>query len=123
MPQAPEPAADLPGNLSLAYAEELYARFLADPGAVDRGWREYFEKVAPADRNGGSGFADRPQTGPQRRQGGLFRTAGGPAAANESPGVEGQGAALPARQPGSGESSACELADLQDRVDQLVRGG
>ena len=114
MPQAPDPTADLPGNLSLAYAEELYARFLSDPGAVDRDWREYFERVAPSDRNQGSGFADRPQTAPERRQGGLFRA---------GQAVEGQSAALPANPApdSAGATSARELADLQDRVDQLVR--
>ena len=101
----------LPGNLSLGYAEELYARFLADPGSVERPWREYFEGLVDADRNGGHGFAERPQLGPSRRSASLFRAGAGPAPA------------LPSAPAGTGARTASErhLVELQDRVDQLVR--
>ncbi|MEO0651630.1 MAG: thiamine pyrophosphate-dependent enzyme, partial [Planctomycetota bacterium] len=93
--------APLPNVASLAFVEELYARFLADPTAVDPEWRGYFEDLRRSDP-----FAGRPQLGPSARPSGLFRAG--------SPSANGHHAT-------NGAAPSADLALLQDRVDQLIR--
>lgn len=83
-----------PSNLNLAFAEELYARFLQDPRSVTEDWQRYFESIDRA-----SGPAVRME--PSFRARSLFNPANGEAA--------------PALRFDE------EAFGLQDRVDQLIR--
>jgi 2-oxoglutarate dehydrogenase E1 component len=59
---------------NLAYAEELYARFLADPDSVDEDWRRYFES-SQRDANGDgldAAAARRAADGPSFRPASIF---------------------------------------------------
>jgi len=94
------------GSHNLAFVEDLYAAFLADPASVEPAWRDFFEGLSVDDP-----FAARPQLGPVGNSGGLFARmaapdAGGDASANGAPVVT---------------HGASDVAVLQDRVDQIVR--
>ncbi|HEX7447457.1 MAG TPA: 2-oxoglutarate dehydrogenase E1 component [Pirellulales bacterium] len=100
---------DLPGSLSLAFVEGLYDDYLRDPGAVEPHWREYFDRfrASPAQRITGNGrSARRWRPGPSFRPASIFNPSGG-AGANGDPAT----LATP----------VAEVANLQDRVDQLIR--
>ncbi|HEY4156841.1 MAG TPA: 2-oxoglutarate dehydrogenase E1 component [Polyangiaceae bacterium] len=106
-----DPAALDLNPLSLAFAEGLYADFLADPSSVPASFRAYFESLG-AD----SAFARAPKVGPSFRTASLFN----PPAANGAAHTNGH-------TNGNGTSSAwaangvSEVAVRQDRVDALVR--
>lgn len=87
-------------SLSLPFAEGLYADYLADPGSVPEQWRRYFDSLKDRSGNG------RARIGPSFEPPGLFRASGN--------GKNGHGAAGTVRR-------ETEVANLQDRVDQLVR--
>ena len=92
---------DLPGDLNLAFAEELYASYLVDRQSVSEQWRSYFDSFE-AGSNGSEALSSRAWApGPGFHAPGLFR-----AGAN--------GAALPAAV---GDEQA---VGPQDRVDKLV---
>ncbi|MCA9598302.1 MAG: 2-oxoglutarate dehydrogenase E1 component [Myxococcales bacterium] len=95
-----EKAADWPNTLSLAFVEELYARYLADAGSVSPDWREYFDGLGDV-----GPFADTPRIGPSFRPRSVF--------AAES-GANGRAAV-------AGAVDALDFAVRQDRVDQLIR--
>ncbi len=94
-------AADWPNTLSLAFAEELYARYLRDPNSVSPDWRRHFESLGEDAR-----FAASLQTGPSFRARSVFNAGGGNG--------NGHGAV-------SGAVDALDFAVRQDRVDQLIR--
>jgi 2-oxoglutarate dehydrogenase E1 component len=101
-PPAPMPEeAPLPNAASLAFVEELYARFLSDPTSVEAGWRDYFEQLRTGDP-----FSSTPRLGPSLAPPGLFRAGS----------TNGH-----LRAPSAADGSGADLALLQDRVDQLVR--
>lgn len=85
---------------SLPYVEQMYAEYQRDPARVDQEWRAYFEALTRAEGEGGARQAP---SFPRRS---VFNP---PAAAGG----------------GNGHSSApprgLEVAERQDRVDQLVR--
>lgn len=83
-----------PNDLSLPFAEELYARYRKDPGSVPPDWRAYFHALGsdPA-------FTATPQLGPALKPRSLFQA--GP--------------------PRDGRSSDRDTRALQDPVDQLLR--
>ncbi|RMG47668.1 MAG: 2-oxoglutarate dehydrogenase E1 component [Acidobacteria bacterium] len=83
-----------PNVLSLAFVEELYARYLRDPSSVPAPWRAYFDRRGPGEPDGA--FEERPQIGPSLSPGTLFAAA----------------------EPRTAPKTAIEL---QDRVDQLIR--
>jgi 2-oxoglutarate dehydrogenase E1 component len=92
----------LPSSLSLAFVEGLYEDYLRDADSVGPQWRTYFERMA----NGSNGNAARWRSGPSFRPASLFNPRGRPATnGNRS------AAAMPIAQ----------VANLQDRVDQLIR--
>ncbi|HVX13741.1 MAG TPA: 2-oxoglutarate dehydrogenase E1 component [Pirellulales bacterium] len=90
------PRKDPAGSLSLPFIEGLYDDYLRDPESVAPDWRDYFARMA-----GGEGNGHRWRRGPSFRPTSLFNPSGGARA----------DAALP----------VAEVANLQDRVDQLVR--
>ncbi len=98
----------------MAFAEELYAKYLEDPGSVPEEWRRYFQELSReadasdqgASQGPGGGAAGGPSAwtqGPAFRPPSLFR----------SPGAEVAG-------PDNGRPPH-EAAALQDRTDKLVR--
>jgi 2-oxoglutarate dehydrogenase E1 component len=93
----------LPDSLSIAYVEGLYEDFIRDPQSVDADWRAYFERLGgPAKGGPGNSWSMRPSFKPAS----LFNPRGdGHAKSN------GRGADVP----------VAEVANLQDRVDQLIR--
>jgi 2-oxoglutarate dehydrogenase E1 component len=96
-----EDTTNLPGSLNLAFVEGLYGDFLRDPELVAPDWRAYFEKMCQP-TNGRGNRRWRP--GPSFRPGTLFNPDGGRHGGNGA-------VAMP----------VAEVANLQDRVDQLVR--
>ncbi|MCK6547506.1 2-oxoglutarate dehydrogenase E1 component [Myxococcota bacterium] len=78
----------LPSGDSVAFAEELYLRFLADPSSVDADWRAYFESFEWAATRRAEPFANPRDTAPR------------------SPGKGDGGAGLPARAPSSSRGGA-----------------
>ena len=91
----------VPGSLNLAFVEGLYDDFLRDPESIAPDWRAYFEKLGrPTNGRNGNGW----HPGPSFRPPSLFNPRAGRQA-------EGDGVAMP----------VAEVANLQDRVDQLVR--
>ncbi len=62
------------GGTNLAFVEELYARFLEDPAAVDEEWRGYFQQLAEED--GDLHAARRSVEGPTFRPGSIFNPPG-----------------------------------------------
>jgi 2-oxoglutarate dehydrogenase E1 component len=99
----------LPSRSNLDFVEELYARFLEDPEAVEPSWREYFRNLGQEEP-----VAGRLRLGPSRAPVSLFHTA----AAEAAPATDGH-----ASRPGTNGSagSARDVAERQDRVDQLIR--
>ena len=93
---------NLPDSLSLAFVEGLYDDYLRDPQSVDAEWRAYFEKIGRP-TNGRSGHAWR--RGPSFRPSSLFNPRGV---------ADGNG-------DGAVAMPVAEVANLQDRVDQLIR--
>ncbi|MDA1313031.1 MAG: 2-oxoglutarate dehydrogenase E1 component [Acidobacteria bacterium] len=92
---------DHPGNLSLAFAEELYAHYLVDPQAVSDEWRGYFDSLgngAGRSQSSSPTWAPRPSFSPP----GLYRSA-----------VNGSGRTAAMR--------AEQAVGPQDRVDKMVR--
>ncbi len=88
-----------PNPANLAFAEDLYADWLADPASVSPDWRAYFEALPPA-REGEA------RLGPSFRARSIFDA---PAARAAN---------------GNGKAAARllgEVAAAQDKVDQLVR--
>ncbi len=86
---SPDPS---PG-LSLAYVEEVYARFLEDPNAVGDDWRAFFEEQAANE-------AMPARIGPSFTASSLFN---------------------PPSDAGCAGESVSHAAVLQDRVDQIIR--
>ncbi|NOZ00378.1 MAG: 2-oxoglutarate dehydrogenase E1 component [Deltaproteobacteria bacterium] len=86
--------AELPelDSRSIGFAEKLYADFLGDPQSVPPGWRRYFESL------GGDEHAVAPRRAPSFRPRGLFSRVNGP------------DGGIPH-----------DAANLQDRIDQLIR--
>jgi 2-oxoglutarate dehydrogenase E1 component len=92
---------------SLAFAEGLYADYVADPSSVSAEWRAYFDALPrPAGSNGHL------QLGPSFPQRSVFA----PRAAG--PGAPARASAGPA---GAALEREAELAGLQSRVDLLIR--
>ncbi|MEZ5980213.1 MAG: 2-oxoglutarate dehydrogenase E1 component [Planctomycetota bacterium] len=87
------------GSLNLAFAEELYAEYLADPESVDPVWRRFFEET-----EGQGALAAATRIGPTRTSGGLFQRMAAPDTNGHAP-----------------ARGAADVAVLQDRVDQLIR--
>ncbi len=92
MRQTDSPEPPLNGS-SLAFAEEMYLRFLRDPNAVSEDWRAYFRNVPV------NGLAGRDDLGPSFRPRSLFR---------------GRPTAAPA-------AAAHGVEDVQHRADKLIR--
>ena len=90
----PEPD---PNDLSLPFVEEIYSRFVADPGAVSAEWQQYFAALADAPR-----FRANPRLGPSFRPASVFAPAG-------------------AAAPAASGRAVSDMVALQDRVDQLIR--
>ncbi len=84
-----------PNSGNLQFVEELYTRFLREPGSVSAEWRAYFAGLANEDR-----FRDQVRLGPTFTPSGVFN----PAGTNGQP-----------KQP------VDDMVALQDRVDQLIR--
>ncbi len=92
---------DQPGNLSLAFAEDLYARYLVAPHSVSDEWRGYFDSFGNgAGRSDSSSHTWAP--GPSFQAPGLFRT-------------NANGSALPTA------IRAEQAVGPQDRVDKMTR--
>jgi len=85
-----------PGTINLAFLEELYTSYLRDPASVSADWQQYFSQI----RNGDSGC---PGAAPRFADRSIFNP----------PGPVGDRAARVALEERS--------ANLQDRVDQLIR--
>ncbi|HEX7377798.1 MAG TPA: 2-oxoglutarate dehydrogenase E1 component [Pirellulales bacterium] len=91
-----------PSSLNLAFVEGLYDDYLNDPESVEPDWRAYFEKIRGPN---GRQTNHRWHPGPSFRPASLFNPNG-----HETPASNGA-AVMP----------VAEVANLQDRVDQLVR--
>lgn len=111
------------GSQNLAFAEELYAAYLADPDSVDPAWRDYFASLRVDDP-----FAARPQLGPSGSSGGLFtRMAAPDAVDSDAKGSDAGGAGAATNGDPRGLTDlgpthlASDVAVLQDRVDQIIR--
>jgi 2-oxoglutarate dehydrogenase E1 component len=91
-------------NLSLAYLEDLYSQFLASPSSVSEDWRNYFRGVRATTS---TVLNTRGQFGPSFKPFSLFNPPGSGQAENDR---ELERPALPDNH-----------AELQDKVDQLVR--
>ena len=92
----------VPDSLSLSFVEGLYDDYLCDPQTVDAEWRAYFDQLARA-ANGRS--LDGWRAGPSFRPAGLFNP----------------GRAVQMHGDGAVAMPVAQVANLQDRVDQLVR--
>src|SRR3954465_15726531 len=97
-----------PNDLSLGFAEALYADFLRDPASVPEDWRRYFQTLT-TDASG-DGFRARPPLGPALPARGLFGGTAGPEArvAGTSSGIDGAGSKVAGTGtgiPGAGNES------------------
>jgi 2-oxoglutarate dehydrogenase E1 component len=107
-------AENWPNPLSLAFVEELYARYAQDPASVPADWQAYFERLQTPG-------VEEVQIGPSFQPPTLFDPMRDPSRAGR---VHGDGHA---RENGNGrtyDAVAARVADmavLQDRVDQLIR--
>ena len=108
---------DWPSSANLAYVEQLYNDYLADPDSVEPSWRSVFA---------GWGMDDGPRAGTSLRPRSIFNPGGvglpqtngnGHAAALVIPGT---GSDTP-RMLGGGKTPEPEASSLQHRVDMLVR--
>ena len=83
--------------------EELYQRYLADPGSVDRAWWSFFADYHPTLPNGAAPQSPQPQTRPA----GTGTRTGARAGSSGSSGSAGpSGRAGPARSPEPGSAAA-----------------
>lgn len=89
-------------SYSLDYIDDLYAQFIQDPNSVSPGWRRYFEEFS---------LVAAPQTGGTDRNATHLRPSAGTSPAEATA----MGVARNIRD------EALWLAQMQDRVDQLVR--
>ena len=94
-------ATDRPGDLSLAFAEELYAHYLVDPQSVSEEWRLYFDSFGNG-ANGSESSSHAWAPGPSFQAPGLFRSGS-------------NGSTLPAA------IRSEQAVGPQDRVDKMVR--
>ncbi len=81
--------------------EELYQRYLADPGSVDRAWWSFFADYHPTLPNGTAPQSPQPQT-PAPALG-----TGARAGSSGSAGPSGRAAPARSPEPGSAASSPC----------------
>ena len=88
-----------PGTINLAFVEELYANYLRNPSSVSADWQEYFGRIRDGDRPGQNGFE------PSFPRTSVF-----------NPPIP-----LPSTQRVFRTAVEEESANLQDRVDQLIR--
>ena len=86
----------LPGTLNLAFVEGLYESYLQDPSSVPSDWQDYFRQIRNGDQPGRLA-PDFPRTS-------IFNPA----------------VSLP-RSGRAVEALEAQSANLQDRVDQLIR--
>ncbi len=86
------------GAINLAFIEGLYADYLRDPDLVSPDWQKYFREFG-----NGEGTITRSRPGPSFRPASLFNPPGGP------------------RQDFAVTPGAGRVAELQDRVNQLIR--
>ncbi|MBL8857146.1 MAG: 2-oxoglutarate dehydrogenase E1 component [Planctomycetes bacterium] len=93
-----------PNASNLAFAEDLYAAWLADPQAVSPDWRAYFESLPRAVQGGG-------QIGPRFAPRSIFNPP-----ELSTPGANGHSGSN-----GHGAGAASIDVVAQDRLDQLVR--
>jgi 2-oxoglutarate dehydrogenase E1 component len=126
---------DSTGTASLAFLEELFDRYQADPASVPEDWRAYFAALqtpaagSPTSANGhafGNGVASRrPPAGSKLvapdgiATGHAVAIASGPVTLPAAP--AGEAMPLPLPPIAAGTRGEERVAFLQDRVDQLVR--
>ncbi|HJT32160.1 MAG TPA: thiamine pyrophosphate-dependent enzyme, partial [Pirellulales bacterium] len=91
------------GSLNLAFIEGLYDDYLRDPAAVEPQWRDYFDRLGQA---GNGRAAQRWRPGPSFRPASIFNPGGGAVVNGDHGGVL---------------TPVAQVANLQDRVDQLIR--
>jgi 2-oxoglutarate dehydrogenase E1 component len=96
MPDQADRTVTLPDPANLAFVEDLYLAFLADPGSVPPAWRAYLETVRRDDA-----AAPRLRSGPSFRPPALFQAGDGSATA------------------AAGDVDRAKVE--QDRVDRLMR--
>jgi 2-oxoglutarate dehydrogenase E1 component len=102
----------LPTSLNLPFLEGLYADFLRDPNSVSAEWRRYFEGLdGPRPTRLGPSFEPSSIFDPPPMGGGRDGRDGSPLRARGGNG----------RAPSALERRDAEIAQLQDRVDQLIR--
>jgi 2-oxoglutarate dehydrogenase E1 component len=101
-------------SLSLAFVEGLYSDFLQNPDSVSPEWRDYFREIG---ENGDEAMA----VGPSFRPSSLFNP--GPSGDDGDHGQNGHGTYANGASTTSTVTATKELsvANLQDRVDQLIR--
>jgi 2-oxoglutarate dehydrogenase E1 component len=125
---------DSTGTASLAFLEELFDRYLADPASVPADWRAYFDALqsptaGSPEVNGHTGGNGRPARRPVAdprlvapdgiATGHAVATASGPVTLPAAP--AGEAMPLPLPPIAAGTRGEERVAFLQDRVDQLVR--
>lgn len=88
-------------SYSLDYIDDLYVQYIRDPASVSDGWRKYFEEFSLASRS-----TQATSAALQRSSGDLAT-----AVAQDEPGAQAR----------SIRDEALWLAEMQDRVDNLVR--
>lgn len=86
------------GSLNLAFIEGLYSEYLRDPELVSPDWQKYFKELG-----NGEGITTKPRFGPSFKPPGLF---------NPTPTV---------RRDLTTAAGEGRVAELQDRVNQLIR--
>ena len=106
------PSDPSPNAANLDFVEALYSEYLRDPERVGAAWRAYFASFANGDGRGPA------RIGPRFTPASLFHPPGPAAGSTNGAGraargghAAGNGSALP----------AADVAQLQDRVDQLIR--
>jgi 2-oxoglutarate dehydrogenase E1 component len=102
MPPRMDETINLPDSLSLTFVEGLYDDYLRDPRSVDEDWRAYFASMTrPENGRQGDGW----RAGPSFKPASLFN----PHCTTHTNGDR------------AAEMPVAQVANLQDRVDQLVR--
>ncbi len=94
-------------SYSLDYIDDLYVQYIRDPGSVSPGWRKYFEEFSLAS---GALAAKSQAVGSVQASGGNGRD-GGVALAGD----------VPSEHAKTIRDEALWLAEMQDRIDNLVR--
>ena len=110
---------DLHNAASLAFAEDLYEQYQADPSCVPDDWRAYFDalKTNGTDAANGNGAAFR--TAPAFRSRSVFNPHPGPASVGNG---HAQPAAVDPNAPAATiTNESGDLSVLQERVDMLIR--